>query len=56
MLDLDEIRRRLKVMRVKPICEACDLHRNTIAQVRDNLDYRPSYDTVKKLSDYLEGK
>ena len=53
MLTLEEIRDRLKDRRLQIVSVATGLHYNTIKSVRDNENGRPSYDTIKALSDYL---
>lgn len=53
MLTLEEIRERLKDRRLQVVAESTNMHYNTIKSVRDNENGRPSYDTIKALSDYL---
>lgn len=55
MLTLDEIRKLLADRRAAVVAEGAGLHRNTVAAIRDGHERKPSYKTVKALSDYLEG-
>jgi len=52
MLTLDEIKRRLKDANLSKVAKASGLHYNTIYRLVNGQE--PKYDTVKKLSDYLE--
>lgn len=57
MLTLEQIRERLKNdhMKINKVAEGSGLHPNAVYRMmRENS--KPSYETVKKLSDYLEGK
>lgn len=53
MLTLIEIAEKLKDRRLSVVADATGLHYNTIKSVRDGANHRPSYETVKALSDYL---
>lgn len=55
MLDLDEIKRLLADRRLDVVAEATNLHRNTIARIRDGKQENPKYFVLRKLSEYLEG-
>lgn len=55
MLDLDEIKRLLADRRLDVVAEATNLHRNTIARIRDGRQPNPTYFVLRKLSEYLEG-
>ena len=52
MLTLETIKARLENMKIRAVARACDLHENTVYSLMHGK--RPSYDTVKALSDYLE--
>lgn len=54
MLTLDEIRARMKDRRVRRVAEAIGVHHQTIYNVMEP-GANPSHDTLKKLSDYLQG-
>lgn len=54
MLTLDEIKTKLTEANLQAVAKAADVHPNTLYKLMNGA--RPSYDTVKKLSDYLEGK
>lgn len=56
MLTLEKIREALQDRRAAKVADATGLHYNTIREVRDNPDSNPSYNTVRVLSDYLEGR
>ena len=52
MLTLEAIKVKLKDMNIRAVSKACGLHENTVYSLVHGK--RPSYDTVKALSDYLE--
>ena len=52
MITLEEIKRQLKDRNLRAVSKACSIHENTVYSLMN--DKRPSYDTVKALSDYLE--
>lgn len=57
MLTLEEVRGKLKTehMKISRVASDAGLHPNAVYRLmRENS--KPSYETVKKLSDYLEGK
>lgn len=54
MLTLEEIRGRLVDRRLRMIAEKVGVHYQTILKIRDRVEANPTYETVKKLSDYLE--
>jgi predicted transcriptional regulator len=54
MKDLDQIREALKLMRLDIVSQGSDVHRNVIASIRDGRTDNPSYQTVRKLSDFLD--
>jgi DNA-binding Xre family transcriptional regulator len=54
MLTIEEIRERLADRRLSVVAEACGVHPETLRRlVKGN---NVAYDTLKALSDYLEGK
>jgi hypothetical protein len=53
MLTLDKIRALLADRRLDIVSEATGVHRNTLASIRAGRTENPSYDTIRKLSDYL---
>lgn len=54
MLTLDEIRQRMQDRRVRRVAAAIGVHHQTIYNVMEP-NANPSHDTLKKLSDYLQG-
>lgn len=56
MITLEEIRYRLKDQhsKINKVAEAAGLHPNAVYRLMKS-ESKPSYETVKKLSDYLEG-
>lgn len=55
MMDLDQIKRALADRRLDVVSSATNIHRNTIARIRDGHSTSPTYYVLRKLSDYLEG-
>lgn len=55
MLDLEQIRSKLKDRRITAVAEATGLHQATVYRVVWG-EQVPSYETVKVLSDYLLGE
>ena len=55
MLTLEQIKDRLAESNIRAVSEAAGVHYNAVYRLVNGAT-RPSYDTVKKLSDYLEGK
>lgn len=53
MLTVEEISQKLKDRKLGVVAESTGLHYNTIKSIRDGSSKRPSHDTVKALSDYL---
>lgn len=56
MITLEEIRERLREQhsKINKIAESAGLHPNAVYRLMKD-ESKPSYETVKKLSDYLEG-
>lgn len=57
MITLEEIRERLKSQhsKISKVAEEVGLHPNAVYRLMKE-DSNPAYETVKKLSDYLEGR
>ena len=55
MLDLEQIRERMRDRKVTAVAEATGLHQATVYRVVWG-EQIPSYETVKTLSDYLLGE
>ena len=53
MLTLDKIKRLLADRRLDVVSKATGIHRNTLAGIRDGRATNPTYDTIRKLSDYF---
>lgn len=53
MLTLIKIKALLSDRRLDIVSEATGVHRNTLAAIRDGRTENPSYETIRKLSDYL---
>ncbi len=53
MLTLEEIKKRLAESNLKAVAKKAGVHYNSLYRLT-KADANPSYDTVKKLSDYLE--
>lgn len=56
MLNLDQIAEMLADRRIDKVAEATGLSRGTIVRMRDRKAISPEHETVRALSDYLEGK
>ena len=54
MLKLEEIRQRLQDRRAAFVAECTGLRVGTVIDIRAGRVANPAYDTVKRLSDYLE--
>lgn len=55
MLTLDQIRERLEDSNLKAVSEKAGVHYNAVYRFM-NGQSNPSYETVRKICDYLEGK
>lgn len=55
MLTLEEIKERLSDRNISAVAKNIGMTRQFISAVKTGRAPNPSYDTVKKLSDYLEG-
>lgn len=55
-MELDKIRNELLDRRVGMVAKATGISRVTIAAIRDGQVTNPQWDTVKKLTEYLEGR
>ena len=49
----DEIRAALQDRRIDAVAAATGIHRNTIAQLRSGKNTNPTWETMRKLSEYL---
>lgn len=56
MLTIEQIKEKLQDRKISVISEALNISRHTIANIKNGSEVVPSYQTVKALSDYLEGK
>lgn len=54
MLTLEQIREALEPYNLSKVAKAADVNKHTLYRVMKE-GCTPSYETVKKLSDYLEG-
>jgi len=55
MLTLEQIRERLRDRRIGKVALATELRPATIIDIREGRTENPSYETVRRLSEYLEG-
>lgn len=55
MLTPEQIHDQLQDRKSKVVAEVTGLHDNTIRRFQNEVPKAPDYETVKKLSDYLEG-
>lgn len=54
MMTLETVKRRLEPMNLRRVAQETGIHENALYRLmRDKT--RPSYETVKRLSDWLEG-
>jgi DNA-binding Xre family transcriptional regulator len=56
MLTLDQVRVMLKDRKLKLVAQGSGLAYGTVRRIAAGDDKSVSYDVVKRLSDYLEGK
>ena len=56
MLNLEEVREKIKDRKLRVVAEQTGLNYNTVWRVATGRVKEVSYDTIKKLSDYLEEK
>ena len=54
MLNLEEIRERLQDRRLRVVADKTGLSYPTVLNVRDNIRSNPTYEVLKKISEYLE--
>jgi ABC-type Zn uptake system ZnuABC Zn-binding protein ZnuA len=54
MLDLQQIKDKLKERRLPVVARETGLHYNTVRKIAADADVDVSYLTVKRISDYLE--
>tara|TARA_Y100001951_G_C11128343_1_gene176788 strand:+ start:297 stop:470 length:174 start_codon:yes stop_codon:yes gene_type:complete len=55
MLTIEQVRHLLAERNLREVARASDLHYNIVYRVANGTT-RPSYETVKKLSDHLTGE
>jgi transcriptional regulator with XRE-family HTH domain len=55
MMTIDEIRLALQDRRLTTIAQATGLHYNTVIAIKRGDQLNPSYDTLSRLSAYLNG-
>jgi len=53
MLTLDKIKHLLEDRRLDVVSKATGIHRNTLSGIRDGRATNPTYDTIRKLSEYF---
>jgi hypothetical protein len=54
MLTLDKIKHLLADRRLDIVSKATGIHRNTLGGIRDGRATNPTYDTIRKLSEYFQ--
>ena len=54
MLTLDKIKHLLADRRLDMVSKATGIHRNTLSGIRDGRATNPTYDTIRKLSEYFD--
>ena len=54
MLTLDKIKHLLADRRLDIVSKATGIHRNTLSGIRDGRMKNPTYDTLRKLSEYFD--
>lgn len=54
LLSIEQIRRRLEPMQLSKVEQATGVHRNTLYAIRNGKNTEPSYQTIRKLSEYLQ--
>ena len=56
MLTIEQIQKQLKDRNLSAVARVTGMSRQTISAISNGTSTKPSYETVKLLSDYLEGK
>ena len=56
MLTIEQIREALKDRNISAVQRACGLSYPVVWHIKNGTAKQPSYETIKKLSDYLEKK
>lgn len=56
IMSIEQIQDALQDRRLSVVSRATSLHYNTLRAMRDRQQTNPTYDTLKKLSDYLQGQ
>jgi DNA-binding phage protein len=52
-MTLDEIREALRDRRIVTVARECGLHENTLYRIMNGVNDNPSYETIKRITDYL---
>ena len=56
MMTLHQIKRLLADRKLTLVSNATGIHRNTLAEIRDNPDANPTHNTLAALSDYFKSQ
>lgn len=56
MMTLHQIKRLLADRKLTLVASATGIHRNTLAEIRDNPEANPSHKTLAALSDYFKSQ
>ena len=56
MLTIERIRELIHDRKIRLVAKKAGLHYNTVRRVAADPDFVPTYETVKKLSDYFEAE
>lgn len=56
MMTVEQVSEALKDRRIDKVADATGLHRTTVVAIRDGKVKDPSFGTMQRLSEYLEGK
>lgn len=52
-MTIDQIREALRDRRLVVVARECGLHENTVYRIMSGANANPSYETIRKLSEYL---
>jgi len=55
MMTIDEIKEALADRQVEAVASATGLHRNTVSSMKLGHNRNPTYEVMRKLSEYLSG-
>jgi transcriptional regulator with XRE-family HTH domain len=56
MMTLEQIKEQLQDRRLEAVSKATEVHRNTLAAIRDGKNENPTYTVLRKLSDYFTAR